>query len=101
MRGLADQVLPLFAAADGPVLSRPEVVEPPVALAAIRDGAEVDADYSSVGLSLRSHPVAFLRPVLQPRGMVPCNALAHLRDGRRVVVPGIVLVRQNRAWPRT
>ena len=61
----------------------------------MRDVAEVAEDYSSVGLSLRSHPVAFLRAELQARGMVPCAALAHIRDGRRVIVLGIVLVRQK------
>jgi len=67
----------------------------PVPLAPMRDGQEVVEDYRSVGLSLRSHPVAFLRTTLQARGMVTCADLAHVRDGQRVVVPGIVLVRQK------
>jgi error-prone DNA polymerase len=36
-----------------------------------------------------------LRPVLQARQMVTCADLKTIRDGRRVVVPGIVLVRQK------
>jgi len=64
-------------------------------LTPMRDGAEVVEDYRSVGLSLRSHPVAFLRATLQAQGMVSCADLAHVRDGRRIVVPGIVLVRQK------
>ncbi len=88
-------MLPLFAAADAGGLPRPEIVEAPVPLAPMRDGQEVVEDYRSVGLSLRSHPVAFLRATLQGRGMVTCADLAHVRDGRRVVVPGIVLVRQK------
>ena len=52
-------------------------------------------DYKSIGLSLRAHPVSFLRPELQKRGMISCADLATIRDGRRVVVPGIVLVRQK------
>jgi len=95
VRGLADSVLPLFAAADVGRRPRPELVEVPALLVPMRDGGEVVEDYRSVGLSLRSHPVAFLRATLQKRGMVTCAGLAHVRDGRRVVVPGIVLVRQK------
>ena len=95
VRALADTVLPLFAAADAGCRPRPEIVEPPVELAPMRDGGEVVEDYLSTGLSLRRHPVAFLRDDLRRRGMVACADLLHLRDGRRVVVPGIVLVRQK------
>ena len=95
VKGLADTVLPLFAAADARRRPRPELVEPPVALAPMKGGREVVEDYRSVGLSLRRHPVAFLRATLRARGMVACGDLARTRDGRRVVVPGIVLVRQK------
>jgi error-prone DNA polymerase len=61
----------------------------------MKQGHEVVEDYGSTGLSLRRHPVAFLREDLRRRGMVACADLAHLRDGRRVIVPGIVLVRQK------
>ncbi len=95
VRGLADTVLPLFAAADAGGLPRPEIVEAPVPLDPTRDGQEVVEDYRSVVLSLQSHPVAFLRATLQQQGMVTCADLAQVRDGRRVVVLGIVLVRQK------
>jgi len=95
VKGLTDTVLPLFAAADAGGRPRPELVEAPVPLVPMREGREVVEDYRSVGLSLRSHPVAFLRATLQAQGMVTCADLAHVRDGRRVVVPGIVLVRQK------
>jgi len=95
VRGLADSVLPLFAAADVGQRPRPELVEVPALLVPMRDGGEVVEDYRSVGLSLRSHPVAFLRATLREQGMVTCAGLAYVRDGRRVVVPGIVLVRQK------
>jgi error-prone DNA polymerase len=91
VRGLADAPLPLFAAAD----SKPELIEPPVALTPMTEGRVVVEDYRSVGLSLRRHPVAFLRDRLRARGMIACAKLAHVRDGRAVVVPGIVLVRQK------
>ena len=91
IRGLADAPLPLFAAAD----NRPEIVEPPVVLEPMRPGREVVEDYGSTGLTLRAHPLAFLRVELRRRGMVACADLLHLRDGRRVIVPGLVLVRQK------
>jgi error-prone DNA polymerase len=74
---------------------RPEIVEPTVALAPMSAGREVVEDYRAVGLSLRRHPVAFLRPELTAQGMIPCAELLTARDGRRVRVPGIVLVRQK------
>ena len=85
VRGLSDAALPLFAAS----------VEPAVRLYPARDGAEVVEDYRAVGLSLRAHPVSFLRPALRARGMIACADLLSSRDGRRVVVPGIILVRQK------
>ena len=95
IRGLADAALPLFVAADRGRQPEPELVEPPVLLVAMTAGGEVVEDYGSTGLSLRRHPVAFLRDELAGRKMITCAELARMRDGRRVVVPGIVLVRQR------
>ena len=95
VKGLADTVLPLFAAADAPRRPLPELVEPQVMLTPMKDGREVVEDYRSIGLSLKQHPVAFLRETLRARKMVACADLARIRDGRRVIVPGIVLVRQK------
>ncbi|MGI4942763.1 MAG: OB-fold nucleic acid binding domain-containing protein, partial [Janthinobacterium lividum] len=95
VKGLADEALPLFAAADLGRRPQPELVEPPVPLAPMRDGREVVEDYRSIGLSLRAHPVSFIRPQLEALRMVTCAGLQHVRDGRRVIVPGIVLVRQK------
>ncbi len=91
IRGLADTVPPLFAAAG----KRPEAVEPAVTLAAMTLGREVVEDYGSVGLSLRRHPVSFLRRELAASGAIPCAELAQARDGGMVEVAGIVLVRQK------
>ena len=95
VKGLADGALPLFAAADAGRRPQPEVVEQPMSLTPMKDGREVVEDYRSIGLSLRRHPVSFLRTALRARGMVTCAALNHVRDGRRVAVPGVVLVRQK------
>ena len=94
IRALADTALPLFVAAERG-LPEPEIVEPPVSLIPMRPGREVVEDYGATGLTLRHHPLTFLRDELTARGMVTCASLAHTRDGRRVVVPGLVLVRQK------
>ena len=95
IRGLRDDVLPLFAAADAGRIPQPEIVEPPVPIVPMTAGRNVVEDYGSVGLTLRQHPVAFLRGDLQPRGILPCAALLTSRDRQRVTVAGLVLVRQR------
>lgn len=96
IKGLADTVLPLFAAADRK-LNRPgpEVIEPDYMPRPMSEGREVVEDYNTLGLTLRQHPMAFLRPRLAQRGMVTCADLRIVRDGSRVVVPGLVLMRQR------
>ena len=88
IRGLADTRLPLFAAAD-------EAAEPSVSLPQMPQGGEVVEDYRSVGLSLRRHPVSFLRDELTRERILPCATLADLRDGARATVSGVILVRQR------
>jgi error-prone DNA polymerase len=95
IRGLRDDVLPLFAAADAGRFPRPEIIEPSVPIAPMTAGREVVDDYASVGLTLRQHPAAFLRDELQTKGIVPCVDLLTSRDGQRVTVAGLVLVRQR------
>ena len=95
IRGLADSALPLWAAADAGAMPRPEGAEPAVDLTPMTAGRSVVEDYRSLGLSLRAHPVSFLRSVLAGRGMIACGELAAMRDGRRATVPGLVLVRQR------
>jgi error-prone DNA polymerase len=95
IKGLRDEALPLFAAADdrdGQL--RPEAHEPAVALTPMTMGREVVEDYRTKGLSLRAHPLAFLRPSLADRGYLPCAALRDTPDGRRISIAGLVLVRQ-------
>jgi error-prone DNA polymerase len=95
IRGLRDTVLPLFAAADRASLPQPEFCEPDVTLPGMTAGREVVEDYSATGLSLRQHPLAFLRNDLRARGFIPCADLLATRDGRRVAVAGLVLIRQR------
>jgi error-prone DNA polymerase len=56
---------------------------------------EVLADYSSVGLSLRPHPMSFLRPMLDSLKIAPAAQLSSLPNDLRVKVGGIVLLRQR------
>jgi error-prone DNA polymerase len=80
---------PLFAAmgleeADGPAPL------PPAALS-----QEVVQDYETLRLSLKAHPVSFLRPEYARMGALPAKAVADLGDGRRAAMAGVVLVRQR------
>ena len=90
IRGLGEPPPPLLALCGLTQRAEPEVPLPPMA-----EGREVVEDYQSTGLSLRRHPVTFLRKELRARGMTTCATLASTKDGRRVTVPGIVLVRQK------
>jgi error-prone DNA polymerase len=92
---LADSALPLWAAADAGALPQAEVAEPGVSLTAMSEAREVVEDYRSVSLTLRRHPVEFLRPALKARGVTPCGDLASTRDGRWGRFAGLVLVRQK------
>jgi error-prone DNA polymerase len=94
VRALAGEPLPLFAAADRD-RTTPEVNEAEVALVPMRAGREVVEDYRSKGVTLRSHPLSFLRRDLDERGFLSAADLKSTRDGRRVSVAGLVLVRQR------
>ena len=96
VRGLGEAPLPLFAAADraAETLSA-EGIEPEVQLRALTDGREVIEDYRNLQLSLRAHPLTFVRDELRRRGVTRCADLASVRDGRHVEVAGIILVRQK------
>jgi error-prone DNA polymerase len=95
IKALRDEPLPLFAAASVRQNERvPEIQEPIVALMPMTAGGEVVEDYGHVGLTLRAHPVAFLRDDLCRRRIVTCNEAMQARDGRWLETAGLVLVRQ-------
>lgn len=91
IKALRDEPLPLFAAAE---IVR-EAEEPDVLLQPMRAGAEVARDYNRVGLTLRDHPVAFLRDDLRREGILSCRDAIGAKDGKRMTAAGIVLVRQR------
>ena len=61
------------------------------------EGEEVVHDYNTVGLTLRSHPLALLRFALDRHRLVTASALEQAPDGRFVRYAGIVTVRQQPA----
>ena len=96
IKGLRDEELPLFAAAsDREGRTVPELDEPAIALRAMPAGREVVEDYGHIGLSLRRHPVSFLREDLAKRRIVSCAEAMAARDRRWLEAAGIVLVRQR------
>ncbi len=64
-------------------------------LRAPREGQDVLADYGSLGLTLRRHPLALLRDKLQRRGVVPMQDLWDHPDGKQVRTAGLVITRQR------
>ncbi|QND19243.1 error-prone DNA polymerase [Rhizobium leguminosarum bv. viciae] len=96
IKGLRDEPLPLFAAAaEREVRAVAEQQEPEVALRQMTEGHNVVQDYSHIGLTLREHPIAFLRKTLMERQIVTCAEAMNARDGRWLMTAGLVLVRQR------
>ncbi|WP_261300266.1 error-prone DNA polymerase [Sphingomonas alpina] len=83
--------LPLFAAARAAELG----AEEDMALPEMTGAEHVVADYQMTRLSLKAHPMQFLRPVFTARGVLSCAATSATKNGRRVKTAGIVLVRQR------
>jgi error-prone DNA polymerase len=95
IKALRDEPLPLFAAASARDRETvPEIDEPIVELRPMTAGSEVVEDYSHVGLTLRHHPVAFLREDLHRQRIITCREAMESCDGRWAQTAGIVLVRQ-------
>lgn len=96
LKALRDDPLPLFAAADErDEIHRPEVPEPAPRLRPMTAGRDVVEDYSHLGLTLRDHPLTFLRGALQQRHVMTCADGAGMRDRRLTRIAGLVLVRQK------
>lgn len=67
----------------------------PEALAPMSLSDEVMADYASTGISLRGHPVGFLRSKLTQAKVTTALELKSTRHGKFIRVAGIVLLRQR------
>jgi error-prone DNA polymerase len=71
------------------------IEEEALLLDAAAEGEEVVFDYASVGLSLRSHPMALLRAQLEPKRLLTAEQMRDYPSGRLVRACGIVTMRQQ------
>jgi len=83
--------LPLFAAAQAIELAD----EPAADLPPMQAAQEMAADYQALRLSLKAHPLHFLRETLRRDGISSAADVAQAPSGRRMRMAGVVLVRQR------
>jgi error-prone DNA polymerase len=92
VRRLPDDVpLPLFEAATA--REQPDEKAAPLPLMPLPE--QVVADYQTIRLSLKGHPMEFLRPMFAKEGVIACERVCHANDKKRVSCAGVVLVRQR------
>ncbi|HSV54769.1 MAG TPA: OB-fold nucleic acid binding domain-containing protein, partial [Burkholderiaceae bacterium] len=90
------QVWDAAAQQRAPALLRDAPVnEAPLALPPAPEGEEIVFDYAAMGLTLRRHPLALLRPRLARMHLLNADELRDLPSGQRVRACGIVTVRQQ------
>jgi len=79
-------------------LSLPPPAEPSLALLPKPgEGEEIVADYASIGLTLRRHPLALLRERLTDLGLGSADDVARTAAGEQVSTAGLVINRQRPA----
>lgn len=92
VRRLPDDVpLPLFEAATA--REQPDEHAKPLPL--MPRAEQVVADYQTIRLSLKGHPMEFLREMFSRERVVACKEISHENERRRVRCAGVVLVRQR------
>jgi error-prone DNA polymerase len=92
VRRLPDDVpLPLFEAAT----AREQPDEHAQPLPVMPRAEQVVADYQTIRLSLKGHPMEFLREMFSRERVVACKDISHENERRRVRCAGVVLVRQR------
>lgn len=69
--------------------------EQKVTLPVLTPAEQVLLDYNAIDLSLKGHPVSFVRPQLQMLQVTPTGNLTEMKDGDYVKVAGLILVRQR------
>jgi error-prone DNA polymerase len=75
--------------------SSPDAINENISLPVMSMPEHVVQDYASLSLSIKAHPVSFLRERLQQLHIVSTNELNSLKNGDTVKVAGLVLVRQR------
>ncbi|MGN6550530.1 MAG: OB-fold nucleic acid binding domain-containing protein [Pararhizobium sp.] len=92
VRGLmSEKQLPLFEAAETDAAG----ADQPATLPAMRLSEHVVADYQTQRLSLKAHPMGFLRPRYRERRILSSADLKEMRQDQWVEIAGVVLVRQQ------
>jgi error-prone DNA polymerase len=92
VRRLPDDVpLPLFTTAAARELPD-EQAQP---LPSMPLAEHVVADYQTIRLSLKGHPMEFLRARFEREGVIACSSVSDARDKQHVRCAGVVLVRQR------
>jgi error-prone DNA polymerase len=92
VRRLPDDVpLPLFEASVA--REQPEENAKPLPLMPLPE--QVVADYQTIRLSLKGHPMQFLRTMFSRERVVPCRDICHRNERLSVRCAGVVLVRQR------
>ena len=92
VRRLPDDVpLPLFEIA----AAREQPDEKALPLPGMPLPEQVVADYQTIRLSLKGHPMEFLRPMFTRESVIACAGVRHDRDRCHVRCAGVVLVRQR------
>jgi error-prone DNA polymerase len=92
VRRLPDDVpLPLFEAATA--REQPDEAARPLPLMPLSE--HVVADYQTIRLSLKGHPMQFLRAKFERERIIPCASVSDARDRQYVRCAGVVLVRQR------
>jgi error-prone DNA polymerase len=92
VRRLPDDLpLPLFETA----AAREQPDEQALPLPSMPLAEHVVADYQTIRLSLKGHPMEFLREKFEREGVIACSAVSDARDWQHVRCAGVVLVRQR------
>ena len=97
VRALRDETLPMFENVEA---SAQRIVQPQPKLPAVPLPRRVIQDYDAIGLSLKAHPLSFLRDSLTKRSVTPTGELADEAKwphNTPANVAGLVLVRQRPA----
>ena len=92
VRRLPDDVpLPLFESMAA--REQPDEAAQPLPLMPLPE--QVVADYQTIRLSLKGHPMEFLRTAFARDGIIACKEVSHANDRKEVRCAGVVLVRQR------
>jgi len=90
-RRVRQGVLPLFGAAEADELGAEDDAKlPPTPIV-----EHVLTDYQTTRLSLKGHPMAFLRQRLDSEGVLSCLQVGAAKNGALVRTAGVVLIRQR------